>query len=108
MSAFFPKAPLTIQVTDKDVQRAFELYKTALAPIFANPLLSGAMLQNVTITSAGTAVPHGLQRDYIGWWVIDLQGNSVLWRDVTSTLDKSNYLVLLSSAPSVICNLWVF
>lgn len=70
-------------------------------------MLSGILLDEVTIATSETLVPHLLGRAFQGWQIIDLQGDARVWRVATSTANTSLFLPLRASA-SVVVKLWVF
>lgn len=69
--------------------------------------LSGRILKDVVIGTSTTLVSHLLGRGYQGWHLLDIRGDSRVWRDATSTADNELFLPLVASS-SVTVNLWVF
>lgn len=75
-------------------------------------VLSGLVIENVSIGTATTMVPHGLARDYQGWQLLDVQGDARVWRDATVDASlpqngKDKFLPLKASV-AVTVKLWVF
>lgn len=70
-------------------------------------LLGGNEVKDVVIGTSTTLVPHELTRAFQGWHLVDIQGDARVWRDTTSTADKTKFLPLKASA-SVTVSLWVF
>lgn len=72
---------------------------------------SGQMV-NVVLGTTTVMVPHGLNREYQGWQLLDLNADARVWRDSTvDTTQKQNsktlYLPLKASAACTVV-LWVF
>lgn len=60
----------------------------------------------ITLTTTTTLIPHGLGRSFLGWHLVDIQGDARVWRD-TADVDTTKFLPLKASA-TVVVSLWVF
>jgi len=67
-----------------------------------SPFLGGQLIQNVSVSTAGTVINTGLGRVPQIWTLCDQQADATVWR----TAWNSNSITLKSSADCVI-SLWV-
>lgn len=91
--------------TTEDVSRLQDKLQEFFQPIVANPLLDGALLTGVKLTTAVSQVPHGLGRPPLGYIVTAQNANATVWRPSNSL--PSTFLDLQASA-AVTVDLWVF
>lgn len=104
-----------IQTEDQELSRIQDSTKNYLSQLnrftlsgnFLEKIGPPDNLQEITIGTSTTLVPHGLGRKFVGWHLLDLQGDSRVWRDPSSTADLSLYLPLKASS-AVKVKLWVF
>jgi hypothetical protein len=91
----------------KDDNQQFMLlqskWKSLLDPILAIPMLSGLLLPNVSLAGA-TIVPHRLSRVQQGWFIIDQNALSQVYR----TAPFNNSTLTLAATNPVVVSLWVF
>lgn len=57
--------------------------------------MNSTVIVDVAIATAGTVIPHTLNRVPVRWIVLDKNANAVIWRSAAST---SNTITLKSSA----------
>lgn len=82
-------------VTIRDVVESQKSIITSLNSLLTQENLDGLILQSLTL-EVGTEnhVVHGLDREFIGWQIIDRSGIGQVYRVTDSTADKSIYLPL--------------
>jgi len=74
-----------------------------LNPLLLNPSLQSQILKNVVIQGSGTtAVNHKLGRKLIGWRVIRLRGNSLIYDQQDSNPRPELTLLLVSGAGTTV------
>ena len=94
------EAEYDLAVIQDNVSRVFDV-------LTDQPILDGNMLSDIALTTATSEVAHKLDRDYVGWMVVDNVGNAVVYRDDTTTTDKTKFISMTASATTTI-KLWVF
>lgn len=81
------------------------LWAATLNPVVSNPILQGNMLKNIVLTAnIPKAINHLLQRMPLGWMMIDINADAVIWR--TQPLNE-NTITLEANADATI-SIWVF
>lgn len=95
-----------IQPQDEDLRKIQENLRLYFGQL-NKTVLDGVILEDVSVGTSTTSVPHGLARKYQGWQILDIHGDARVWRDTTSTLDNTKYLPLKASS-AVTVKLWVF
>lgn len=71
--------------------------------VFNVKILNGNLITG-TVTSTGTAISHGLERQPKGWMLADVMVDTTVHR----TAWDSKHITLQSSAPSAAITIWVF
>jgi len=104
-----PKIPALRRVRsqDKDLTQLQDAVATPLAVISRKEILGGQLVEGVELALGATSIPHGLQRDLIGWFVVRQNGNAIIWDSQDDNALSSRTLVLNASA-AVTVSLWVF
>lgn len=71
------------------------------------PMNTGKLLENVTLTvGVENRVAHGLGVQFRTWYVADLKGAAIIYRNTASTADLTLYLPLLTT-DTVTCDIVV-
>jgi hypothetical protein len=70
-------------------------------------IADGVIITDEVINTAATSIPHGLNRAFVGWQILDIQGDARVWRDTSTTADNTKFLTLKAST-AVTVSLWVF
>lgn len=88
--------------------RQFNKFQTSLAsalmPFTSTPMSTPVLLENVELKASGpTVVKHGLNRTLIGWHVVRLKANAVIWES-----SADNNTVTLNTTADVTVSLVVF
>lgn len=71
-----------------------------------NPLLSGTLIENITITTGNNVINHKLNRNIRGWIVTDTDSNITLYKASTQTI-PTRTLTLVSSGNGTV-SLYIF
>lgn len=100
----FPQVPL-LQLGDYKADQVQKNIVQPLNQLLKIPLLDGTLLKDVALGTTSTAVPHKLNRAYIGFIITKINANSVVW--ISNTSDPSTYINLQASA-GVTVDIWVF
>lgn len=74
---------------------------------FLTTTVNGVETDILPLTTTATNYPHGLDREPVGFIVVYIDGNAVIWWDRSSNEDRSLFIRLDSSA-SVNAKVWVF
>ena len=70
-----------------------------------NPLVDGRIIKNITIGTAATNVSHGLNRSWIGWFVVSRSSSASIYE--TTQTNTLQYLTLIASASATV-DIYVF
>jgi hypothetical protein len=70
-----------------------------------NPLLDGRIIKDITISTAATNVSHGLNRQWIGWFVVSKASSASIYE--TTQVNTSQYLTLIASSSATV-DIYVF
>jgi hypothetical protein len=79
-------------------------WASELNPIIANPLNNVSILKNISLVSGSNVINHGLGQNQQGWFLIDIQGNAVVYRSAPF----NNLTLTLTSSAAVTCSIGVF
>lgn len=74
-------------------------------PLEQNPLLSGRVLEAVTVGTADTNIPHKLGRKWVGWIIIGRTSSVVPYE---GTQDDTGLFLTLVAASETIVDIYVF
>jgi hypothetical protein len=87
-----------------EIAKLQERLQEFFAQFATNPLLDGVLLTNVPLTVAAQQIEHKLQRQPLGWIIVDIDTQCSVNRAGAMT---SSFITLQASTP---CNvsLWVF
>ncbi len=97
-------AAITLPKTgDQTLDLFFSRLKSELDPLLANRLMQGNVLKDLALIQGNNQINHLLQRQPLGWIVIDQSAVSQFYR----VSWDMNFLVLNASQPATI-SLWVF
>ncbi len=92
-----------IRVKDYELSRVQEGLITALNQVLPVQIIDGVLLENIEIGTSSTNVEHRLNRQPLGWIVVDKQGTG----DIHRTAWNSS-VVELESSVAVIASIWIF
>jgi hypothetical protein len=95
----------TIEIEDRVTSKLQDNVKLFVNQI--NKVITDGVFVEVTVGTVETLVEHKLGRQFLGWHLVDLQGDARVWRVATSTADQTKFLPLRSSI-AVRVKLWVF
>lgn len=79
-------------------------WASELNPVLSNPLNNVRVLQNVQLASGTNVINHGLGQTQQGWFLTDIQGAAVIYRNANF---NSTTLSLHSDA-SVVVSIGVY
>src|SRR5665213_2814390 len=79
-------------------------WKSILDPVVANPIVQGAQLTGIALTTGQTTVPHKLGRVQQGWFITDINAAATVYR--TGDFNASNMVLTASAGCSVA--IWVY
>ncbi len=79
----------------------------SLDPVTDNPLMSKNILTDVALSGTTTNIEHKLGRAFRGWFIVDANANTNVWRDAASTADATKFLPLVAGA-AVTVDIYVF
>lgn len=100
---FLVKGYRKIQVSDLELGRLQDQIASVVNPLSRIEILDGVAIKDIAITTAAVNVEHGLNRQPLGWILIDNTADARVWR----TDWNSNYISLDASGTSTI-SIWVF
>ena len=93
-----------VQTSNKDVNQLQKNISQAVAPLTANPVNTGIIVQNVALAIGDNTVETKLGRKIQGWQIARQIGP---FSQITETSENFDILVLHSSAATTV-NLYVF
>lgn len=93
-----------ITTGNREVMRFQENVDEVFKQLRTATILDGVLVNNVTITTAGVMVSHTLDRQPLGWIVVDRTNANAVHR----TAWNSKTLSLTATTGSVTISLWVF
>lgn len=80
-------------------------WASELNPILALPILQGIQIDNVVLTmSTPRVINHLLQRKPQGWFLVDNDSDSTVWR----TEPFNNLTLTLESSADTTVSIWVY
>ena len=68
------------------------------------PIISGVLLEDISLTTGSNSVEHKLGRKLRGWWVVDKNANVTIYRSAA----KEDKILTLTASGSVTVSIWVF
>lgn len=83
---------------------ANRLWAQALNPIIANPIANTRIIPNQVLINGVTVINHGLGRLMQGWFLVDINGASTIYRSAP----MSDRILTLTSSAIVTVNIGVF
>lgn len=93
---------------DKLVDQFQSNVDTFTRQVGSKEIVDGQILKNIKLIAGSTnEIPHKLGRELLGWFIIRLRSNSIIWDSQDTHLRKNVSLVLNCSADTTI-DLWVF
>lgn len=96
--------PRRVQSPDRLLNDAQDAIHDTLRAVVQHEQLTGARLTNISATTSGVVVSHGLGRTPIGWHVSDLRDSGYVYRSAWD--DKT--ITLKSNAGTVRCDVFVW
>jgi len=81
-------------------------WKSDIDPVLANPMNDISILKNVSLIDGPNTINHFLGRVMQGWFIVDVQGPSTIYRQ--STYPFNNLTITLVSSAAVVCSIGVF
>lgn len=107
MGASIPRVP-----TD---DRAFNQYQhnvqNALQPVFNCPLINGAQVKGIALTTGVNPVNFGLNRALNGWFVVLINADATI-HDSYDSQDPVQYpkdqTILLTASADCVCDIWFY
>lgn len=80
------------------------VYEWALQ-FFNNELVTGRLIEGVSVGTTNTNVSHRLGRQLRGWFITKLTADARVWQVEDSTLPE---FLILKASTAVTVNVWVF
>ena len=78
----------------------------AFRPVEACPLVTGRLIESVSLSTTAADVAHGLGRRLRGWILVRTNGTATVYEPSASTLPER--FVKLQATANVVVTLWVF
>lgn len=94
-----------INTPDENLMRVQSAIAEVVDPLTRLPLLNTTLIQNVAIGTSPTAVAHGLNRQPLGFWVVDKTITTDVWRSVSAAPGK---LLMLQAGTATTISIIVF
>lgn len=95
-----------IRTQDVELSALQDNVVAALRPVEGCPLVTGRLVESVSLTAAASDVAHGLGRRLRGWILVRTNGTAAVYEPSVSTLPDR--FVRLQAAAPVVVTLWVF
>ena len=100
----FPSLPL-LQLGEFKLDQMQKNIVGLVNNITKNPFLDGVLIQNVDLSATQKAVPHKLNRAYVGFFITNINANANVW--VSASDDKAAFIKLTASGTCIV-DIWVF
>lgn len=99
---------IRVNATVRETQELDNNVFRSLQSIYKNPLLNSPVLvKNVVLGTSDTLVNHGLNRPFVGYIIVGLNANSVIY--TSSTVNKSPLVqAILKASNAVTANILFF
>lgn len=96
-----------VQTDDRNVNQLQKNIQQSLGPVIANPLVSGVILESVSLASGDNTIPHKLGRVLQGWVVVRKRAASEIF-DKQDSNPTPEVTLVLNASVAVVVNLYVF
>ena len=108
MGRFLVRSRVTqVQTGDRNTNQLQTNINSALAPLLQNPLLTGQVLNSVTLVAGVNIINHGLGRPLLGWVLTRQRGLSDIY-DAQDANTQPALTLALSANFAVVVDLYVF
>lgn len=97
-------APLITRVADQDVDRIIRSLSERIGEITLVKILSGRLIENIDVTTAGTTIFHGLSRTPHGVIIVKSDSQVSYKHDSFNATD----LTIYSGSGTRTISIWVF
>lgn len=102
------RAPISINTKDYELGKVQDLLAQFFRRLFVDvPILDGALIENVAITSSDTIVPHGLRRAFRGYFIVGKNAAEHVFTSSTVNNRPQDQIILKASG-AVTASLYVF
>lgn len=91
-----------LQTSNAELNRVQDRLVTALNQVLEHPVISGQLLTSISVGTGATQVPHKLGRKPIGWSLVRLRANAVVWDEQDAETRQDLFLRLRASTPVVV------
>lgn len=91
--------------SDGDINVLSQAVSDFTRPLVLNPMLDGRHIIGVAVSTGVTAVNHGLNRDWVGYVVINNNAAAFVY---TANENNKNITLNLTATASGVVDLWVF
>lgn len=91
-----------VQTNDRQLNQIQDNVMLSLNPLLKNALLSGALIQEVSLASGTNTISHNLGRELQGWFVVRIRASATIYDTQDKNTIPSLTLVLVASAPVVV------
>lgn len=92
-----------IKVMDRETSQVQDQIADTLIPISKVTLLNGIQIDNIQVTSSAIVFNHQLNRQPLGWFIVDQQGAGSVHR-----VDWNTKNIELASSADVTISIWVY
>jgi len=97
-----------LDTQDEALSRVQENVDTAIGSLPSTEIIQGRLVKNIALISSATnSVDHKLGRALIGWQIIRIRSNSIIW-DTQDTNSIPQLTLNLNCSANVTVDLWVF
>lgn len=91
-----------IQSIDNTINKVQDSVEESIKSLNRNIMNGAVIINNVIINTTDTPISHGLNREVKGWFVIDNNSNSTVWRSSTPSEAPTKILLLKASNQTTI------
>lgn len=96
-----------VDSTDLAVREMQYRLEETLHPITSSEIIDGRLLEDLSLETTATDVPHGLGRAIRGYLPVKLSASATIFDDEASNTNKSEF-VRLKASGTVTATVWVF
>jgi hypothetical protein len=88
--------------SDQVMMRVQDSITDSIQSLTKIPILEANLVANVSVSTTATGVEHGLNRQPLGFIVVDRTSNTQVWRSATPSAAPEKLLMLEASATTTI------
>ena len=95
-----------MQTESRELNQVQSNLATVLNPIIDNPLMAGAIYENVALASGDNTIYPKLGRNVQGWFIVSISAAATIYDKQRTSTDLTK--LVLNSSAAVTANIYIF